>query len=635
MKIVMNIKPKWLKSKIGRRFALYVASIGIIVTLIISFIISYQQYQDRISFLKKELDNIIATNKSLIEESLWILDTRLLKIEMEGFVRNGEGNIVFAQITDENGKSIASYGTLDIDNDIIKTVPLYHREKGKNIFLGKLTIAASKLSAIKKAKSSIIITLFQNLLLMSIISLSIIYIFWHLISKHLITIQQYTKHITFERQQEPLKLDRPINKYTKDDELASVVDAINLMYSKAIEAYRKLERETSEKIKIEQQLRHIQKMESIGLLAAGIAHDFNNVLSVIIGYSELLLATIPANNSIHEKIKCIYDSASKASILTQQLLAFSRKQVLKKKIISLNTIIQNFLKILSKMVGEDIVITTYLSAKDCIVEVDPGQIEQVIMNLVINAKDAMPNGGKIIIETAEVELDQNYVNKHMEVKPGEYVLMAISDTGEGMDEDTLSKIFDPFFTTKKRDKGTGLGLATVYGIIKQHGGYIYAYSEKGRGTTFKIYLPACKKPVEKSETKSTTRILLQGNETILIVDDNASIRQLIVDILKPLGYNCIEAASAKDAINILRKYKGEIHLLLTDVVMPEMNGKELAEIIKKERPGIKVIFMSGYTENIIAHNGILEQGINYISKPITPVELSQKIKNVLHNNEMQ
>ena len=626
------VKPEWLKSKIGRRFAFYVSSLGIVMALVLSFIIYYQQYQSKISFLNNELDNIVASSRSFIEKSLWILDTRTLNLVIRGFLLNGD--IVFAQITDENGEAIVSYGKPDIDNDIKRTIPLYYRDEGKNVFLGKLTIAASKRSAFREIESSIMITLFQSLLLMAIISLSIIYIFWYLVSRHLIAIQRYTRRITFEKQPPPLILDRPVNRHTKDDELASTVDAINYMHRKAIEAYRKLENETSEKIKLEQQLRQVQKMESIGRLAAGIAHDFNNVLSVIIGYSDLLLTTIPSNDPIHEKIKRIHDSGSRAATLTRQLLAFSRKQVLEKKVISINTIIRNFLKILGKMVGEDIVITTYLSEESCIVEADPGQIEQIIMNLIVNAKDAMPNGGEIIIETARINLDKHYVNKHIEVKPGQYVLMAISDTGEGMDEDVLSKIFDPFFTTKEQGKGTGLGLATVYGIVKQHDGYIYAYSEKNRGTTFKIYLPASKKTEEETESKSTARTLLQGNETILIVDDNASIRQLIVETLKPLGYNCLQAASGKDAMDVLRKYKGEVHLLITDVVMPGMSGRELAETIREERPEMKVIFMSGYTENIIAHHGVLEQGINYISKPITPVTLTQKIRSVLRENEV-
>ena len=624
------VRPVWFQSKIGRRFALYVASMGVIMALMLSCIISYQQYKARVSFIHDELDNIVASNRSFIEESLWILDTRLLKLAIQGFLVNDD--IVFAQITDEDGQVIVSDGAPDSDNIIKKTIPLYHTTEEKNIFLGRLTVAASRLSAFREAELSIFFTLLQSLLLMALVSFSIIYIFWYLVSRHLITIQQYTRRISFERRQEPLELDRPVNRWTKDDELASMVDAINFMYSKAMEAFRKLRHETAEKIKLEQQLLHVQKMESIGRLAAGVAHDFNNVLSVIIGYSDLLLGSIPSDDPVHEKIKRIHESGNQAATLTRQLLAFSRKQVLEKKVVSINTIIRNFLKILGKMVGEDIVITTYLSEESCTVEADPGQIEQIIMNLIVNARDAMPNGGEIIIETAEVMLDQYFVNRHREVKPGRYVLMAISDTGEGMDEHVLSKIFDPFFTTKEHGKGTGLGLATVYGIVKQHNGYIYAYSEKGRGTTFKIYLPASTKPEEEVDGKSAVRALLEGNETILIVDDNASIRQLIVETLKPLGYNCLQAGCGEDAVNVLRKHGGEVHLLLTDVVMPGMSGRELAETIRKERPGIKVIFMSGYTENIIAHHGVLEHGINYISKPVTPVTLTQKIRSVLDEN---
>ena len=627
------VNSEWVKSKIGRRFAFYVALIGIVMALALSLIISYQQYRARISFLKDELDSIVGTNKPFVEESLWIVDTRLLNLETRGFLVNGDGDVVFAQVTDENGKTIVKHGKLDVDNDIVKTVPLYHHGvDGKDVFLGKLTVAISKVSAIREAKSSIVITLFQSILLMAIILLCVIYLFWYLVSRHLITIQQYTKGITFKYMQEPLVLDRPINQHTKGDELASAVDAINFMYRKAIKAYKKLEQEVSEKIYLQQQLLHIQRMESIGRLAAGIAHDFNNVLSVIIGYSDLLLANMEVNDSIREKIKCIHESGSKAATLTRQLLAFSRKQVLEKKIISINSIIRNFIKILKKIVGEDIIITTYLSDEPCTVDADPGQIEQIIMNLIVNAKDAMPNGGEIIIETAKVQLDRHYIARHKEAKAGTYVLLAISDTGEGMDDEVLSKIFDPFFTTKERGKGTGLGLATVYGIVKQHEGFIYAYSEKGRGTTFKIYLPASEKIAENQGEKDTNKEMLQGSETILIVDDNQYICHLVIETLQPLGYTCLHASSGEDALNLLRSHDGEVHLLLTDVVMPGMSGKELAEKIREDVPNMKVLFMSGYTENIIVHHGVLQSGINYISKPITPVTLSRKIRSILDDD---
>ena len=624
-------RPEWLTSKIGRRFALYVAFLGVIMALALSIFISYQQYRDRVSFLEDELDTIVTANKSFIEQSLWILDTRSLDLMIQGFLLNGD--IVFAQITDDNGKTIVSSGMPDMANKIKKTISLYHQDKGKKIFLGKLTVASSKQSAFRRAQSLILITFFQSAILMFIISVSIMFIFQRLVARHLTTIQRYTRRITFEEPQAvSLSLDRPMNRHTNNDELASTVNAINLMYSNAVKAYRELEDRTAEKIMLERQLRQAQKMESIGRLAGGIAHDFNNVLSIIMGYSDLLLTLISPDDPMREQIQLIHDSGCKAATLTRQLLAFSRKQVLEKTVISINTIVRDFLKILGKMAGEDIIFTTYLAEKSCTVEADPGQIEQIIMNLIVNAKDSMPGGGKIIIETAEVQLDRHYVDKRIEVKPGKYVLLAISDTGEGMDEDVLPKIFDPFFTTKEQGKGTGLGLATVYGIVKQHDGYIYAYSEKEKGTTFKIYFPASNKTTEETENKSTAAALLQGNETILIVDDSPSIRQLIVDILKPLGYKCLQAGSGKDAIDAVREYSGEVHLLLTDVVMPGMSGRDLSTIIVKERPEMKVIFMSGYTENIIVHHGVLEQGITYIAKPITPSALTQKIRSVLYDN---
>ncbi len=619
-------KPEWLKSKIGRRFAFYVGLIGILTAIVLSAIISYQQYKNRLSFIDEELNSIIISSKPLIEETLWIMDFYLLDVIVRSLLIDED--IVFVQITDENQKIIAKYSKSSVNHDIIKTVPLYYKRQNKNIFLGELTIVASKQKAYREAKSAIIIALIQSMLLMSFVSLSIIYMFWHLVSKHLIKIQQYTKAIDFEKPQEPLVLERPINKYA-NDELSSMVEAINFMHRKAFEAYKKLEKETTEKIKLEQQLLQAQKMETIGRLAAGIAHDFNNILSIILGYSDLLLTVIPENDPIRKKIERIREAGDRAAAVTRQLLAFSRKQILEKKRISINHLIKNFVKIWGKMVGENITIKTYLAEEDCIVEADPAQIEQVLMNLIVNAKDAMPKGGEIIIETKEIEFDQQY----SDIKPGKYVLIMVSDTGEGIDKDVLSKIFDPFFTTKEQGKGTGLGLATVYGIIKQHNGYIHVYSEKGKGTTFKIYLPACSENLEEREKRENYNKLPKGNETILVVDDDQWVRRLIVETLKELGYNCLEASSGEEAINLLRDYKGEVHLLLTDVIMPGINGKELAEKIKKERPEIKIVFISGYSENIMSKHCVFEQGANYLTKPIIPGVLAQTIRRVLDEEE--
>ncbi len=625
-------RPEWLTSKIGRRFALYVAFFGVIMAMALSLFISWQQYRTRVALLEDELDTIATANKSFIEKSLWILDIRALDLVIQGFLLNDD--IVFAQITDDNGKTIVSRGMPDIDNEMKKTVSLYHQDAGKSIFLGRLTVTSSKQAAFRRAQSLIFITFFQSALLMFIISVSIMFIFQRLVVRHLATIQRYTRKITFEEPQDPLSLDRPSNRHTESDELASTVNAINFMYSNAVNAYRKLKEQAEEKIMLERQLRQAQKLESIGRLAGGIAHDFNNVLSVIIGYSDMLLTLVSPDDPMREPIQLIHDSGNRAEILTRQLLAFSRKQVLEKKVISINTLVQDFLKILGKIAGEDIIFTTCLAEEGCIVEADPGQIEQIIMNLIVNARDSMPGGGEIIIETAEVQLDGHYVDtKHREVKAGKYVLLAVSDTGEGMDEEVLPKIFDPFFTTKEQGKGTGLGLATVYGIVKQHDGYIYAYSEKDKGTIFKIYFPVSDKTSEGTESEFAAASVLHGNETILIVDDNTSIRQLIVDMLKPLGYKCLQAGSGQDAIELLSEYGSEVHLLLTDVVMPGISGRELSTVVRKERPEMKVIFMSGYTENIIVNHGVLEQGINYIAKPITPSVLTQKIRRVLYDHE--
>lgn len=382
-----------------------------------------------------------------------------------------------------------------------------------------------------------------------------------------------------------------------------------------------------EKRILEEQLMQAQKMESIGRLAGGIAHDFNNVLTTIIGYSELLLVGMDKNDPHRKNIEIIRSAGEKASALTRQLLAFSRKQILETNPVSINIIIDDLLKILGKMLGEDIEIDTNLKASADIVKADRGQIEQVLMNLAVNSRDAMPNGGRLVIETQDIYLDNEYAKNHPEVKPGSYVMVAVTDFGEGMSEHVLEHLFDPFFTTKESNKGTGLGLATVHGIIKQHNGQIYVYSELKKGTTFKIYLPTCDETVKQDKKKNIE--LSHGGETILIVDDESSIRKFIIDTLSPLGYKCLEASCGADAVNLIHTLHEDIHLLLTDVIMPGMSGKELSKIVSKERPLTKIIFISGYTENTIAHHGVLDVNVNYIAKPVTPTILVEKIRSVI------
>ena len=382
-----------------------------------------------------------------------------------------------------------------------------------------------------------------------------------------------------------------------------------------------------EKRMLEEQLAQAQKMESIGRLAGGIAHDFNNILTTILGYSELLLFDIPTDAPRREQVESIHAAAERASALTRQLLAFSRKQILEVKPISLNRTIGAILKIIAKMLGEDITVETRFEAENDVIEADCSQIEQVMMNLAVNARDAMPGGGRLVIETRETDLDESYVRKHPEVSPGPHVMLAVSDSGEGMAREVRERIFDPFFTTKEQGKGTGLGLATVHGIVKQHGGHIFVYSEPGAGTTFKIFFPLSRKPEARDEKKRAA--MPRGEATILVVDDEDSVRDFITDTLEPLGYRCLSASCGREALEVAAAAEREIHLLLTDVVMPGMNGRELADALCAGRSGIRVIFMSGYTENTITADGVLKDGTNYLAKPLSPGVLAEKVHQVL------
>lgn len=381
---------------------------------------------------------------------------------------------------------------------------------------------------------------------------------------------------------------------------------------------------------LEQQLRQSQKMEAIGRLAGGVAHDFNNLLMVISGYSEFLLERLGPDPKVRVPAQEIANASQRATSLTRQLLAFSRKQMLAPKILDLNEVVTENLKMLTRMIGEDIELVMIPGENIGAVKADPGQIEQVIMNLAVNARDAMPKGGKLTIETSNVTLDETYARFHPPLQPGEYVMLAISDTGSGMDTETQSRIFEPFFTTKGM-KGTGLGLSTVYGIVKQSGGYIWVYSESSKGTTFKVYLPRVTE-IEETVAVQPAAVAaerLDGMETILLVEDESNLRHLARQYLQNQGYTVLEAADGAAAIQLCNAHSGPIHLLLTDVIMPGMNGRELAHSISSLRPDVKVLYMSGYTENAIGHNGTLEAGVTLLQKPFTLPALKAKVREVL------
>jgi two-component system cell cycle sensor histidine kinase/response regulator CckA len=379
---------------------------------------------------------------------------------------------------------------------------------------------------------------------------------------------------------------------------------------------------------LEEQLLQSQKMEAVGRLAGGIAHDFNNLLTVIIGFTELLLYRhLDDLSPLRGPLEEVQKAGKWAASLTHQLLAFSRKQVLQPKVLDLNAVVADTEKMLRRLIGEDIDLVTVLDPELGPVKVDPGQLEQVIMNLAVNARDAMPQGGKLTIETANVELDEAYARRHTSVQPGPYVMLAVSDTGIGMGKETQSHLFEPFFTTK--EKGIGLGLPTIYGIVKQSGGHIWVYSEPGLGTTFKVYLPRVEEAVEPPQPGTASAASLQGSETVLLVEDDGGVRMLVRDVLEISGYTVLEARHGEEALLICQQHSGPIHLMVTDVVMPGMSGRELAERLSPLYPEMKVLYISGYTEKGIVHHGVLDPATAFLQKPFTPNALAHKVRQVL------
>jgi two-component system, cell cycle sensor histidine kinase and response regulator CckA len=378
----------------------------------------------------------------------------------------------------------------------------------------------------------------------------------------------------------------------------------------------------------EEQLRHAQKMEAVGRLAGGVAHDFNNVLSIILSYAEVLLETFRPGDPVHDDIDEIRKAALRAAGLTRQLLLFSRQQVTTPKVVDLNDVLSAMSKMLQRILAEDVAFAFLPEASLGRVRVDPGHIEQVIMNLAVNARDAMPTGGKLTIETANVVLDESFAEAHLPAQPGRFVMLAVSDTGIGMDRATQARIFEPFFTTKPKGQGTGLGLSTVFGIVQQSGGTVFVYSEPGRGTTFKIYLPRVDAGLETARpTASPTT--LKGSETILLVEDEDPVRAIAGSSLRRFGYQVLMARNAGEALLLCETHAGPIHILVTDVVMPQMSGPELATRIIATRPQTKVLCMSGYTDDSIVRHGVLDTSVAYLQKPFTPQSLATKVREVL------
>ena len=383
---------------------------------------------------------------------------------------------------------------------------------------------------------------------------------------------------------------------------------------------------------LEEQLRQAQKMEAVGMLAGGVAHDFNNLLTIISGYSQLILNNLQPGDPNHYSAEQILKAGERAAGLTRQLLAFSRRQVLQPKILDLNRLVTGLSTMLRRLIGEDVDLQLALRPDVGKVSADPGQIEQVLMNLVVNARDAMPKGGTLTIETANVDLDETYAGRHIACKPGPYVQIAVSDNGCGMDEATQARLFEPFFTTKPPGRGTGLGLSTVFGIVKQSGGNVNIYSVPNHGTSVKIYFPRIAQSSAR-EAGSSRRRVSTGSETVLLVEDEELVRTLVKETLVRAGYKVLDASDPLEARRLSDGYQEQIHLLITDVVMPRLSGRELAEELRAKRSGMKVLYMSGYTDTAIVNSGILHQEVAFLQKPFTPGMLTDKVREVLEDGK--
>jgi PAS domain S-box-containing protein len=390
-----------------------------------------------------------------------------------------------------------------------------------------------------------------------------------------------------------------------------------------------LVQDVTERVALEERLRQSQKMEAVGRLAGGVAHDFNNLLTVILGYSQILADGLPEGSRLADNTAQIKSAADRAAAITRQLLAFSRKTVLSPRVINLNEIVVNLDSLLRRLIGEDIEVRTLPASDLGSVKADPSQIEQVVMNLALNARDAMPSGGTVTLETANITLDGRYARDHQSVEPGRYVMLAVSDSGEGMTPETQARIFEPFYTTKEVGKGTGLGLSMVYGIVKQSGGYIWVYSEPGLGTTFKIYLPRVDQPAEVVGGDNRSARVQRGTETILLVEDDEQLRALTSAVLTHCGYNVLVARAPEEGLAICKSTSHDIRLLVTDVVMPRMNGRQLAEQAHGIRPRMRVLYISGYTNDAIAHYGVLDAGLWFLPKPYALSSLIAKVREVL------
>ena len=617
-------------SPIARRLMILTVAFSTAITVLTTASQLLFDYRKELGDLQHQLDEIKTTQINSLSHSIWTFDTQGIRIIIDSILQIRDMEFLKVYVDDQHswsGGDRTSHNTIEME------IPIPYNYQGKQLTIGTLQVVASLDTVYSRLIRKAVIIFIGNGLKTFLVSIFILTLFQRLVTRHLIDLADHATRVAAGISSGPFRLNRKKRTPSKNDELDNASAAINLMHKNLQNEVRKITEAEAERVQLQEQLVQAQKMESVGRLAGGVAHDFNNMLGVILGYLELAKDDIESPQLLHTDLMEIEKAAMRSANLTRQLLAFARNQPIAPQTLNLNEVVSGMLKMLKRLIGEDINLVWKPAEDLWPIYMDQSQIDQILANLCINARDAIDGTGQLLISTERVTIDENYCQNNREAIPGEYAQLIISDTGCGMDRETLDHLFEPFFTTKSVGEGTGLGMATVYGIVKQNKGFINVYSEQGQGTTVKIYLPRyCgnDEPVMKENLSDPD---LQGDETILLIEDDPSVLEMSKTMLERLGYSVLTAALPNEAIELVRKHTGNINLIISDVIMPDMNGQELFTHLLRFDPELKVLFTSGYTANIIAHHGVLDADVKFIEKPYTRTTLGKKVREILDQDK--
>lgn len=617
-------------SPIARRLMILTVAFSTAITVLTTASQLLFDYRKELGDLQHQLDEIKTTQINSLSHSIWTFDTQGIRIIIDSILQIRDMEYLKVYVDDQHswsGGDRTSHNTIEME------IPIPYNYQGKQLTIGTLQVVASLDTVYSRLIRKAVIIFIGNGLKTFLVSIFILTLFQRLVTRHLIDLADHATRVAAGISSGPFRLNRKKRTPSKNDELDNASAAINLMHENLQNEVRKITEAEAERVQLQEQLVQAQKMESVGRLAGGVAHDFNNMLGVILGYLELAKDDIESPQLLHTDLMEIEKAAMRSANLTRQLLAFARNQPIAPQTLNLNEVVSGMLKMLKRLIGEDINLVWKPAEELWPIYMDQSQIDQILANLCINARDAIDGTGQLLIATERVTIDENYCQNNREAIPGEYAQLIISDTGCGMDRETLDHLFEPFFTTKSVGEGTGLGMATVYGIVKQNNGFINVYSEQGQGTTVKIYLPRyCgnDEPVMKENLSSPD---LQGDETILLIEDDPRVLEMAKTMLERLGYSVLTAALPNEAIELVRKHTGNINLIISDVIMPDMNGQELFTHLLTFDPELKVLFTSGYTANIIAHHGVLDADVKFIEKPYTRTTLGKKVREILDQDK--